>query len=71
MGQLVGRPKPPLVVRDEDRAVWERRARRRSTAISQLDQLLAACDITLDADEVTHLEELYRPLENLLLVGYS
>jgi aryl-alcohol dehydrogenase-like predicted oxidoreductase len=39
--------------------------------IEQLDQLVAACSIELDADEVTYLEELYRPLENLLSIGYS
>jgi aryl-alcohol dehydrogenase-like predicted oxidoreductase len=39
--------------------------------IEQLDQLVAACSIALDADEVTYLEELYRPLENLLSIGYS
>ncbi len=39
--------------------------------ISQLEQLVAACDITLDSDEITYLEELYQPLENLLLIGYS
>jgi aryl-alcohol dehydrogenase-like predicted oxidoreductase len=41
------------------------------SSIAQLDQLVAACDIVLDADEVTYLEELYRPLENLLSIGYS
>jgi aryl-alcohol dehydrogenase-like predicted oxidoreductase len=41
------------------------------SSIAQLDQLVAACDITLDADDVTYLEELYRPLENLLSIGYS
>jgi aryl-alcohol dehydrogenase-like predicted oxidoreductase len=41
------------------------------SSIAQLDQLVAACDITLDAADVTYLEELYRPLENLLSIGYS
>ena len=39
--------------------------------ISQLDQLVEACDITLDADDVDYLEELYRPVVNLLSIGYS
>jgi len=39
--------------------------------IEQLDQLVAACDIVLDAEEITYLEELYRPLENLLSIGTS
>jgi aryl-alcohol dehydrogenase-like predicted oxidoreductase len=41
------------------------------SSIAQLDQLVAACDITLDAADVTYLGELYRPLENLLSIGYS
>jgi 1-deoxyxylulose-5-phosphate synthase len=39
--------------------------------VSQLDELVAACDIVLDAEEVTYLEELYQPLDNLLSIGYS
>ncbi|MDH3678308.1 MAG: aldo/keto reductase [Acidimicrobiia bacterium] len=39
--------------------------------ISQLDQLVEACDLTLEADDVAYLEELYRPVENLLSIGYS
>jgi len=39
--------------------------------ISQLDQLVDACDITLEPDDVTYLEELYKPIENLLSIGYS
>ena len=39
--------------------------------VAQLDQLVAACDIVLDADEVAYLEELYRPLDNLLSIGFS
>jgi aryl-alcohol dehydrogenase-like predicted oxidoreductase len=41
------------------------------SSIAQLDQLVAACDITLDAADVAYLEELYRPLENLLSIGYT
>ncbi len=39
--------------------------------ISQLDQLVAATDIVLDAEDIAYLEELYRPLENLLSFGSS
>ena len=39
--------------------------------ISQLDQLVEACEITLSADDVTYLEELYQPVENLLSIGFS
>jgi len=39
--------------------------------IAQLDQLVAACDITLDESDVTYIEELYKPVENLLSIGYS
>jgi aryl-alcohol dehydrogenase-like predicted oxidoreductase len=41
------------------------------SSIAQLDQLVAATEITLEAEEITYLEELYRPLENLLSIGYS
>ncbi|MET4701347.1 aryl-alcohol dehydrogenase-like predicted oxidoreductase [Constrictibacter sp. MBR-5] len=39
--------------------------------ISQLEQLVAATEITLEADDVRYLEELYRPVENLLSLGTS
>jgi len=39
--------------------------------ISQLDQLVEASEITLDADDVSYLEELYQPVENLLSIGFS
>ncbi len=39
--------------------------------IDQLEQLVEAVDITLDPADVTYLEELYRPLENLLSIGFS
>jgi aryl-alcohol dehydrogenase-like predicted oxidoreductase len=41
------------------------------SSIAQLDQLVAATEITLEAEEITYLEELYRPLGNLLSIGYS
>lgn len=39
--------------------------------VSQLDQLVAACDITLDPADIAYLEELYQPLQNLLSIGSS
>ena len=39
--------------------------------VEQLDQLVAACDIALDEDDVAYLEELYRPVDNLLSIGTS
>ena len=39
--------------------------------LSQLDQLVEACEISLDPDDLRYLEELYRPVENLLSIGYS
>jgi aryl-alcohol dehydrogenase-like predicted oxidoreductase len=39
--------------------------------LSQLDQLVGACEIGLDPDDLRYLEELYRPVENLLSIGYS
>ncbi len=39
--------------------------------ISQLDQLVAATDITLGADDIAYLEEPYKPMENLLSIGTS
>ena len=39
--------------------------------ISQLDDLVGAAGITLSADDVTFLEELYRPVDNLLSIGMS
>jgi aryl-alcohol dehydrogenase-like predicted oxidoreductase len=39
--------------------------------IDQLEQLVEAADITLDPADVAYLEELYRPLENLLSLGFS
>ncbi len=39
--------------------------------IDQLEELIAAADITLDAEDVAYLEEQYRPLQNLLSIGFS
>ena len=39
--------------------------------IEQLDQLVESAEITLEADDVRFLEELYRPVENLLSIGFS
>ena len=39
--------------------------------LAQLDDLVAACDIHLDPADVAYLEELYRPLDNLLSLGSS
>lgn len=39
--------------------------------LTQLDQLVAATRITLPADEIAYLAALYRPVENLLSIGYS
>ena len=39
--------------------------------IEQLDQLVEACGIELDPEDVNYLEELYQPVENLLSIGTS
>jgi aryl-alcohol dehydrogenase-like predicted oxidoreductase len=39
--------------------------------IEQLDQLVEATSIQLSLDDVGYLEELYRPVNNLLSIGYS
>ena len=39
--------------------------------ISQLEQLVAATKITLEADDIQYLEELFLPVENLLSFGTS
>ncbi|MEM7403833.1 MAG: aldo/keto reductase [Pseudomonadota bacterium] len=39
--------------------------------VEQLDQLVAATEIELDDDDITFLEELYKPVVNLLSVGTS
>lgn len=37
----------------------------------QLDQLVAAAELTLEPDDIAYLEALYEPLENLLSLGHS
>ena len=39
--------------------------------LEQLDQLVAATEITLASEDVLYLEECYRPVENLLSIGFS
>ena len=39
--------------------------------LEQLEQLIDATRIELEADDVTYLEELYRPVDNLLSIGFS
>ncbi len=39
--------------------------------LAQLDQLVEAAEITLEAADVRYLEELYQPVANLLSLGYS
>ena len=39
--------------------------------VEQLDQLVEACDLTLDPEIVDYLEDLYQPVENLLSIGTS
>ena len=39
--------------------------------VEQLDQLVEAADIELDAADSAYLEELYRPVDNLLSIGTS
>ena len=39
--------------------------------VEQLDQLVDASNIELTSDDLTYLEELYAPVDNLLSIGYS
>ncbi len=39
--------------------------------VSQLDQLVEATSLELSATDIEYLEELYRPVENLLSIGFS
>ncbi len=39
--------------------------------VSQLENLVAATEISLEAEDIAYLEELYRPLDNLLSLGMS
>jgi len=41
------------------------------SSLAQLDQLVAATELALDAKDVAYLEELYQPLPNLLSLGMS
>ncbi|TXH64040.1 MAG: aldo/keto reductase [Burkholderiaceae bacterium] len=42
-----------------------------ASKVEQIEQLVAATQITLEADDVSYLEALYRPVENLLSIGSS
>ena len=39
--------------------------------VSQLNDLVEATEITLEADDISYLEALYQPLDNLLSLGFS
>jgi aryl-alcohol dehydrogenase (NADP+) len=39
--------------------------------VSQLEGLVEAAGMILDPEEVTYLEELYQPVDNLLSIGSS
>ena len=39
--------------------------------VEQLEQLVEACSIELSVEDVSHLEDLYQPVENLLSIGTS
>ena len=39
--------------------------------VEQLEQLVGASEIELDVEDVAYLEGLYRPVENLLSIGFS
>ncbi len=39
--------------------------------LEQLDELIAATQITLSAEHIDYLEALYQPVQNLLSIGYS
>jgi len=39
--------------------------------LSQLDQLVAATEIEIPAEDIVYLEELYKPVVNLLSIGTS
>lgn len=42
-----------------------------ASKVEQIEQLVAATQITLEADDVAYLEALYRPVDNLLSLGSS
>jgi aryl-alcohol dehydrogenase-like predicted oxidoreductase len=39
--------------------------------VEQLDELVEATHLTLEAEDITYLEELYQPVQNLLSIGFS
>jgi len=39
--------------------------------IEQIEELVEATEITIDDEDVVYLQELYRPVQNLLSIGYS
>ena len=39
--------------------------------VSQLDDLVGATEINLEAEDIAYLEALYQPLDNLLSLGFS
>ena len=39
--------------------------------VEQLEDLITATEIELEVDDINYLEELYRPVENLLSIGFS
>ena len=39
--------------------------------VQQLDALVEAAQLQLSAEDITYLEELYQPVDNLLSLGYS
>ena len=39
--------------------------------LSQLQDLVSATELVLEPDDVSYLEELYRPIDNLLSLGSS
>jgi 1-deoxyxylulose-5-phosphate synthase len=39
--------------------------------VSQLESLVAAAAVSLEPEDVTYLEALYQPVENLLSLGTS
>ena len=42
-----------------------------ASKVEQIEQLIAATEITLEPEDVAYLEALYRPVENLLSIGHS
>jgi aryl-alcohol dehydrogenase-like predicted oxidoreductase len=39
--------------------------------LTQLDELIEATAIELEAEDIAHLEEPYQPVQNLLSLGFS